>query len=114
MFLAQDGLELNFPQLVKIAATTLSIFALSIGPFLYLGQGAQLLSRLFPFTRGLMHAYWAPNAWALVAMLDRVLLKGKPAEVVIGAPNRLFSAQGVLHSRLSFSFNVKRTMHRSP
>ena len=60
---------------LTLANAVILVFLLSIGPFALMGQLPQLLSRLFPFTRGLNHAYWAPNAWALVTTLDRVLLK---------------------------------------
>lgn len=51
--------RLEIVPLAKIGATTLAVFTASLGPFLYLRQGPQLVARLFPFTRGLMHAYWA-------------------------------------------------------
>ena len=62
---------------LALANAVIIAFLASLGPFILMGQLPQLLSRLFPFTRGLNHAYWAPNAWALVTFADRVLLKGR-------------------------------------
>ncbi|GJJ07260.1 hypothetical protein Clacol_001460 [Clathrus columnatus] len=63
---------LNF---LSLSNVVIVVFAVSLGPFILMGQLGQLASRLFPFTRGLNHAYWAPNAWALVTALDRILLR---------------------------------------
>lgn len=62
---------------LALANAVIGVFLVSLGPFALMGQLPQLLSRLFPFTRGLNHAYWAPNVWALVTAADRVLLKGE-------------------------------------
>ncbi|KAI0303210.1 glucosyltransferase [Russula brevipes] len=60
---------------IALANVVILVFIASLGPFLLMGQIPQLLSRLFPFTRGLNHAYWAPNAWALLTAADRALLQ---------------------------------------
>ncbi|EJD01446.1 glycosyltransferase family 57 protein [Fomitiporia mediterranea MF3/22] len=67
--------KLRFGSFLSLANIVIAVFVVSIGPFLLMGQLPQLASRLFPFKRGLNHAYWAPNAWALVTALDRVLLQ---------------------------------------
>ncbi|KAI7900736.1 glycosyltransferase family 57 protein [Cokeromyces recurvatus] len=74
-FIQQNGaIKFSMKRLTILGSSVLAVFAISFGPFIYLGQLPDLFQRLFPFTRGLCHAYWAPNFWALYAGLDRVLI----------------------------------------
>ena len=70
---------------ISLANVVILVFGASLGPFVLMGQLPQLLSRLFPFTRGLNHAYWAPNAWALVTATDRILLQRMCLPVIFAA-----------------------------
>ncbi|KAI1212202.1 glycosyltransferase family 57 protein [Annulohypoxylon truncatum] len=66
--------RIQFLNCVKLGSGILSIFGLAFGPFAIKSQIPQILSRLFPFSRGLCHAYWAPNVWAMYSFVDRVLI----------------------------------------
>ncbi|KAJ0419823.1 glycosyl transferase [Aspergillus carlsbadensis] len=63
---------------IKLGVSVATVFGLAFGPFAYWGQLLQLKERLFPFSRGLCHAYWAPNVWAMYSFTDRILIPLAP------------------------------------
>lgn len=66
--------KIKFLNCIKLGSGLATIAGLAFGPFVAMDQIPQMLSRLFPFSRGLCHAYWAPNVWALYSFADRVLI----------------------------------------
>ncbi|KAM3083162.1 glycosyl transferase [Clarireedia jacksonii] len=70
--------DINFWNAIKLGVSIAVVFGAAFGPFVYFGQMPQLIGRLFPFGRGLCHAYWAPNVWALYSFTDRVLIAVAP------------------------------------
>ena len=64
----------RWTNLIKLGSVVIIVFSVAFGPFVYHGVITNLFSRLFPFSRGLTHAYWAPNIWAVYSFLDRVLI----------------------------------------
>ncbi|KAK7061626.1 alpha-1,3-glucosyltransferase [Favolaschia claudopus] len=91
--------KLEIKNFLSLANAVIAVFLISFGPFIVMGQIPQILLRLFPFTRGLNHAYWAPNVWALVTAADRVLLRyvsRTGAEVAINLSGVASTSRGLV------------------
>ncbi|CAB4299765.1 unnamed protein product [Prunus armeniaca] len=67
------GFVRGFWRLFILGVIVVAVFAVAYGPFVYHGQMQQVIHRMFPFGRGLCHAYWAPNFWVFYIILDKVL-----------------------------------------
>ncbi|KAJ5737030.1 uncharacterized protein N7483_002155 [Penicillium malachiteum] len=74
----KNVLRPRFGNIIKLGTCVVGIFAIAFGPFVQWGQILQLKDRLFPFSRGLCHAYWAPNIWAMYSFADRALIPLAP------------------------------------
>ncbi|KAE9552484.1 hypothetical protein FO519_004297 [Halicephalobus sp. NKZ332] len=84
-----------FKRVIGLGSAVVFPVLLSFGPFYFMGgiDGVQqILTRLFPFKRGLTHSYWAPNFWALYNFADYVLFKIIP---LLGL-KKLCSKSGIL------------------
>ncbi|KAI4353964.1 hypothetical protein L6164_002879 [Bauhinia variegata] len=69
----RGGIIRGFGRLFILGTVVAMVFAAAFGPFVYLGQIEQVIRRMFPFGRGLCHAYWAPNFWVFYIIADKVL-----------------------------------------
>jgi len=90
------------PQLlngVKLGLVVLAPISAAFGPFIALRQMQVVAERLFPFQRGLCHAYWAPNFWALYSFLDRIAIHRSVS----------FCAQANISGTNPWTRNQKRT-----
>lgn len=74
-FIANAVKLVRWVNLVQLGAVVIAVFGVAFAPFVYYGVMPNLLERLFPFSRGLTHAYWAPNVWAVYSFVDRVLIQ---------------------------------------
>lgn len=85
-------LDVQLGNCIKLGIAIGFVGALAFGPFASYEQLQQVFARLFPFSRGLCHAYWAPNVWAMYSFTDRLLIKSTfPHETSFGQYADIYS-----------------------
>ncbi|XP_057980938.1 probable dolichyl pyrophosphate Glc1Man9GlcNAc2 alpha-1,3-glucosyltransferase [Malania oleifera] len=67
----KEGLCRGFGRVLMMGSVVVAVLAVAFGPFVYHGQIQVVIRRMFPFGRGLCHAYWAPNFWVFYIVLDK-------------------------------------------
>lgn len=71
------GKKLLLGKLAMLAIVTGTVLVAPWIPFLMQenpkAQLKQIVARLFPFSRGLVHDYWAANVWALYLLADKLV-----------------------------------------
>jgi hypothetical protein len=84
-------------RILQLVAVALTALVMAFGPFLLQHNGTQqlqqIMTRLFPFGRGLVHAYWAPNVWALYCAADK-MLSAVIRKINVAALNALLRSTG--------------------
>lgn len=69
----RGGLIKGFGRLLAMGLLVVAVIVAAFGPFVYHDQMLQVIHRMFPFGRGLCHAFWAPNFWVFYIMADKLL-----------------------------------------
>ncbi|KAL9245224.1 hypothetical protein vseg_018900 [Gypsophila vaccaria] len=69
----RGGFVKGFTRFLVLGTAVTLVFVAAFGPFLYHHQMRDVIQRMFPFGRGLCHAYWAPNFWVFYIMADKLL-----------------------------------------
>ena len=68
-----SGLGAQIYRFLSLFGVVVAVSAVALIPIVRTDQFGAMIVRLFPFGRGLVHDYWAPNFWALYSGLDRFL-----------------------------------------
>lgn len=68
--------KISYSRFACLAITVVTVIIVPFVPFAWYGthQIVQIFKRLFPFQRGLCHAYWAGNVWSLYMSIEKVIL----------------------------------------
>jgi alpha-1,3-glucosyltransferase len=91
VFFLRHFVKSDLKRFALLALIVFGILLACILPIYLTGQLGAMLGRLFPFHRGLVHSYWAPNMWALYLSIDRIIGKllgvssnGSPTSGIVG------------------------------